>query len=241
MPMDQNPLHELFLADDPTLGQRWQGIGTTLVRAACKLAERLGCHHVTLNATDMGAPVYQRVGFQSMGYGHSWCFKERMLAAPAPSKEHVVFLEAIGCGDIPTLNEMSAYLKEEEFNEPLSSGLTALDIAVRCQQPASATWLVEHGVQLDLISAWELGWKERIPEMLVEQPELVNIQRGDWQLTPLHVAIQRNDIELAKLLLTVPNDLSIKDSQFQATALGWAQFFQHTELIALIEQHRGKQ
>jgi GNAT superfamily N-acetyltransferase len=217
---------------------RKQGIGTALILRACELAERIGCRHVVLNATEMGKPVYRRVGFQSLGYGHSWCFRKRALAAPAPTRERVMLLEAIGRGDITTLNEMSKYIEKEAFNEPLPSGLTALDIAVRCQHPASADWLVEHGVQLDLISACELGWKERIPGMLAEQPELVNVRRGDWQLTPLHVAVERDDIELVRLLLTVPNDLEIKDTQFQATALGWAQFFRRTEMIELIEQHK---
>ena len=217
---------------------RKQGIGTALVEAACTLAQQMGCKHIVLNATSMGEPVYRRVGFQSMGYGHTWYLRERTLVVTAPTKERVMFLEAIGRGDMTSLDEMSKHIEEKAINEPLPSGLTALDIAVRCQQRASAAWLVEHGIQLDLLSAWDLGWKEWIPALLALQPELVNVQRGDWQLTPLHVAVQRNDSEFVKLLLTVPNDLEIKDTQFQATALGWAQYLQRTEMITLIEQHR---
>jgi Acetyltransferase (GNAT) domain len=220
---------------------RRQGIGTALVQQACELAGQLGCLHVVLNATPMGEPVYRRVGFRSMGYGHTWYLRARTLAAPAPAKEQVAFMEAIGRGDIATLDGMSKSLEKEVINEPLPSGLTAFDIAVRCQQHTSASWLVEHGTQLDLVSAWDLGWKERIPVMLVERPELVNVQRGDWQLTPLHVAVQRNDVEFAKLLLTVPRELEIKDTQFQATALGWAKHFQHKEMITLIEEHQARQ
>jgi ankyrin repeat protein len=120
----------------------------------------------------------------------------------------------------------------------LPSSLTPLDIAVHCQQPSSAAWLVEHGTHLDLLSAWDLGWKERIPALLADHPELVNVQQGDWHLTPLHVAIQRDDVDFAQLLLTVPNDLDIKDTQFKATVLGWAQYFQRTEIVTLIEQHQ---
>jgi len=224
-----------------TPSARKQGIGTALTQAACELAQQMGCHHVVLNATPMGEPIYRRVGFQSMGYGHTWYLRAQTLTAPAPSKDQVTFLEAVGRGDIAALGKMSERLEETTFNAPSTGGLTPLDISVRCYQPASAAWLVEHGAFLDLLSAWDLGWKEQIPSLLGQHPELVNVQRGEWHLTPLHVAVERDDIELVKFLLTVPNDLTIKDTQFEATALGWAQHFQRTEIISLIEQHRARQ
>jgi predicted N-acetyltransferase YhbS len=220
---------------------RKQGIGTALVQAACELAQQMGCHHVVLNATPMGEPVYRRVGFQSMGYGHTWHLRAQTLAAPAPTKDQVLFLEAVGRGEIMTLDEIGKHIEDKLLYEPLSSDLTPLDIAVHCQQPASVAWLVKHGIPLDLLSAWDMGWKEQIPSLLVEHPELVNVQRGEWQLTPLHVAVERDDSELAKLLLTVPNNLDLKDREFEATALGWAQYLHRPEMITLIEQHRASQ
>jgi predicted N-acetyltransferase YhbS len=217
---------------------RRQGIGTALARTACTLAQQMGCHHVVLNATPMGEPVYRRVGFQSMGYGHTWLLPAQTLATSAPTKDQVRFLEAVGRGDLLILADTGKRLAERVLHEPLSSGLTPLDIAVRCHQPESAAWLVEHGVPLDLLSAWDLGWKEQIPRLLAEQPELVNLKQGEWHAAALQIAIERGDLELAKLLLTVPNDLSIKDAAFQATAMGWAHHFQRTEIIALIERHR---
>lgn len=217
---------------------RKQGIGTALAQAACELARELGCRHIVLNATEMGRPVYSRVGFQSMGYGYTWFLSERILAAPAPANDVVTFLEAIGLGNISVLDETVKRLEDNILHRPTLNGLTPLDIAVRCQQPGSATWLVEHGVSLDLLSAWDLGWKEQLPILLAAHPELVNLRRGEWYATPLHIAIQRGDSELAQLLLTVPNDLEIKDAAFKATALGWAQHFQRPEIIALLEQHR---
>jgi hypothetical protein len=186
----------------------------------------------------MGEPVYLRVGFKSMGYGHTWYLRDRTLAAPAPTEEQVALLEAVGRGDIVLLDETSKRVEESVLHEAASNGLTPLDIAVRCQQPEAAIWLVEHGVRLDLLSAWDLGWKEQIPTLLASHPELVNLQRGEWRTTPLHTAIQRNDLELVKLLLTVPHDLRIKDGEFGSTALGWAHYFERPEMIALIEQHQ---
>jgi predicted N-acetyltransferase YhbS len=219
---------------------RRRGIGTALAQTACELARHEGCHHVVLNATEMGEPVYRRVGFQSMGYGHTWYLRDRTLAAPASTEEQVTFLEAVGRGAIALLDEARKHVDESVLHEPASNGLTPLDIAVLCQQPAAAVWLVEHGVRLDLLSAWDLGWKEQLPVLLANDPELVNLQRGEWRMTPLHTAIQRDDLELAKLLLTVPHDLSIKDGAFGSTALGWAHYFERTEMIMLIEQHRKK-
>jgi GNAT superfamily N-acetyltransferase len=219
---------------------RKQGIGTALAQVACELARHLGCHHVVLNATEMGEPVYRRVGFQSMGYGHTWYLRDRTLAAPAPTEEQVAFLEAVGRGEVALLDEASKRVEERVLHEVAPNGLTPLDIAVRCQQSASAEWLIEHGVRLDLLSAWDLGWKEQIPILLASHPELVNLQRGEWRMTPLHTAIQRDDLELVKLLLTVPHDLSIKDGEFGSTALGWAHYFERPEMIVLIEQHRRK-
>lgn len=223
------------------LSARNQGIGTALAWEACDLARQMGCHHVVLNATPMGELVYQRVGFQSMGYGPSWHLRTQTLAAPPPTNDQVLFLEAIGRGEVMALDERGKRVEDRFFHDPLSNGLTPLDIAVHCQQPASVDWLVSHGVPLDLLSAWDMGWKQQVHQLLIEHPELVNVQRGERQLPPLHIAIERGDLELAKVLLTVPNDLDLKDSEFEATALGWAQHFQRAEIIILIEQHRMSQ
>ncbi|MBO0780923.1 MAG: GNAT family N-acetyltransferase [Ktedonobacteraceae bacterium] len=220
---------------------RNQGIGTALAWESCNLARQMGCHHVMLNATPMGEPVYRRVGFQSMGYSPSWYLRTKTLAAPPLANNQVLFLEAVGRGDLIALDELGKHVENRFLSDPLPNGLTPLDIAVHCRQPASVDWLVSREVPLDLLSAWDIGWKERVHLLLIEQPELVNIQRGEGQLTPLHIAVQRDDIELAKILLTVPNNLDLKDSEFKATALGWAQYFQRREITALIEQHHANQ
>ncbi len=220
---------------------RQQGIGTTLVREACELARRMGCRHMVLNATPMGEPVYRWVGFRSMGYGHTWYLSKKAMRAGSAKRGWVVFLEAVGCGDIAKLDRIAQRIDAKIFHKKTVGGLTALDIAVHCHRPESARWLVEHGVQLDLISAWDLGWKERVADLLAEDPGLVNEQKGKEGVTPLHIAVERDDSELVKLLLTVPNDLTIKDSVFQSTALGWAQYFDREEIVRLIEEQRDEQ
>ncbi len=132
---------------------RNQGIGTALTWEACDLARQMGCHHIMLNATPMGEPVYRRAGFQSMGYGPSWHLCPETLAAPPLTGDQVLFLEAVGRGEVMALDEIGKRLEGRFFHDSLPSGLTPLDIAVHCQQPASVDWLVSHGVPLDLSSA----------------------------------------------------------------------------------------
>ena len=115
--------------------------------------------------------------------------------------------------------------------------LTPLEIAIRCQQPGSASWLTNQGVFPDIISQWDLGWKTKVPALLTEHLELIKHESGRWTATPLHPAIERNDAELAKLLLTVPNDLDANDAVFRSTPLPWAHHFQREELISLLEGH----
>lgn len=217
--------------------ERRQGIGAALVQAACELAREMGCNHVTLNATHMGEPVYRRVGFQSMGHGHTWYLNASVVEQPAPTSQQIKFLEAIGLSDIEALDNLRESLKHDQLQNATLNELTPFEIAVRCQQPASASWLLGQGVIPDIISLWDLGWKDRVPALLIKHPELVMRESGRWTATPLHTAIERNDIELAKLLLTVPNDLDAKDAVFRSTPFGWAQHFGRKEILALLKAH----
>jgi GNAT superfamily N-acetyltransferase len=220
---------------------RKQGIGTALVVAACALARQMGCRYAVLNATGMGESIYRRAGFQSLAHGYTWFLRRQTLAAPPPALEQVAFVEAVGRGDTAALDQRGASLAENALNAPLPSGLTPLDIAVQCKQPSAAAWLVAHGTRLDLVSAWDLGWKEEAASLLIAYPALVNLQRGPRQPTPLHIAAERGDVAFTRLLLTGRPDLEIKDTQFGATALQWAYHLGRSEIIRLIEQYRARE
>jgi GNAT superfamily N-acetyltransferase len=216
---------------------RKQGIGTALVQEACALVRRMGCRHMMLNATPMGEPVYRRVGFQTMGYGYTWHLGKKAIRMTSPKRGWVMFLEAVGHGDVAMMERIGRKINEKAFHKKTAGGLRALDIAVQCHQPQAAEWLVEHGVQLDLISAWDLRWKERVKDLLAKSPEMVNEQRGKEGVTPLHMAVERGDSELVKILLKVTHDLTIEDKVFHSTALGWARYFGREEIVGLIEGH----
>jgi GNAT superfamily N-acetyltransferase len=217
---------------------RNRGIGRAVTRAACRQALRLGCRYAVLNATPMGEPVYRSLGFASMGHGQTWWMHRHMIEAPPPSDAAIAFVEAVGRGDVAALDSISPARRPQPLDAPLASGMSPMEIAVRTGQPASAEWLTRHGATLDVISAWDLGWKERVPPMLAASPELANRRQGDWQITPLHVAVERGDAELVRLLLAAGPDLDLADTQFNSTPLGWARHFQRTEIIELLESHR---
>lgn len=215
---------------------RGRGIGTAVSLAPCLLAREIGCRHALLNSTQLGEPVYRKLGFETIGYGQTWWWHRERIDGPPPSPLQVALVEALGSGDPQRLDALAPELSPRMLEATLPCGLTPLEVAVQTGQPASAEWLVAHGATLDVLSAWDLGWKERVLELLATRPELANLRRGPWQVTPLHVAAERGDVELARLLLAARPDLEVKDIAFGSTPLGWARHFQHTQIVALIEE-----
>ncbi len=60
-------------------------------------------------------------------------------------------------------------------------------------------------------------------------------------MTPLHEAVSRGDMELARLLLSANPDLDVEDNEFHSTPLGWARHLGREAMAVLIEQHRQQQ
>ncbi len=216
---------------------RGRGIGTALTRAACLHSQQLGCRYAVLNATPMGEPVYRRLGFESMGYGQTWWLHREGLAAARPAAQ-VRFVEALGRGDLPALDALAAGLPAEILDRLLPCGLTPMQLAVKSRRPESASWLAAHGATLDVVSAWDLGWKDRAAQLLAEAPRLASARIGRSQVTPMHEADARGDVELARLVLAAGPDLELEDAEFHSTPLGWAQHLGQTPIAALIEQSR---
>ncbi len=215
---------------------RNRGIGKAVSLAACQFAQALGCRYALLNsAADF---IYARLGFESLGYGQTWWMHAPTLAAPSPTPAQIAFAEAIGRGDIAALDALPPASLPTDLDAPLPNGMTPMELAVRASKPASARRLAAHGATLHVLQAWDLGWKARARRLLANSPELANQRSGVWQITPLHEAVYRNDVALARLLLTAHPDLDIQDTQFHSTPLGWARHFQRAEIVALLEDYR---
>lgn len=60
----------------------------------------------------------------------------------------------------------------------------------------------------------------------------------DADVTPLHLAALADHPDVVRLLLDAGADATIRDSRHDSDALGWAQFFQRTGIVQMIEERR---
>lgn len=223
---------------------RRRGIGSALTAAAARRAAAMGCGLAVLNATPMGTPMYRRVGFRSAGWGQTWWLVDRQLRAAAPPDPgEVRFVEAVGTGDLAALDLAAAALAARpgglDLDAQLPCGETPLGVAVALGQGSAARRLVVRGALLDVVSAWDLGWRDEAARLLRARPELADRRAGEGGPTPLMTAAERGDAALARLLLSAAPDLTLRDGEWGADALGWAEHFGRTEIAAWIRAAAG--
>jgi GNAT superfamily N-acetyltransferase len=214
---------------------RQKGIGKALVVACCAQARSLGYRYALLNGT--GEKMYSQVGFKSLGKGFTWWLKMPRFLADPPTPERVALAEAVGRSHVFLLEEINPDLSE--LMRPLTNGMTLMQLAVHLGRVASVNYLMKRGVPLSVLSAWDLGWKEKAAELLKTAPGLANDVYGDASITLLHIAVERRDKELARLALDAGVDLSIRDTAFKSTALGWADHLGSLEIGAMIRASLG--
>jgi GNAT superfamily N-acetyltransferase len=217
---------------------RNRGVGKAVTAAACRHAQALGAHYALLNAT--GERMYRQLGFARLGYGWTWWLDVARLTAHPPSSAQVRIAEAVGRGDIDALTALGPQ-GVVALDTPLTNGMTLLELAAHAQQPTAAEWLVRHGAALDVLPAWDLGWKDQVVHVLTTRPALANERRGAMGATLLHEAVERNDRALVAVLLAAQPDVTIKDTQFGGTPLDWARHLQRSELVDLLEHYEANQ
>ena len=76
---------------------------------------------------------------------------------------------------------------------------------------AAVQWLLDHGA--DPNARWS-HW--------------------DAEVTPLHLAVLGNHAEVVRSLLQAGADPRIRDSKHDSDAMGWAEFFQRSEIVRII-------
>ncbi|MBC9911960.1 GNAT family N-acetyltransferase [Chitinophaga varians] len=213
---------------------RGLGIGKAIVNAACIRAREKGYHYATLNANHMGRPIYEQLGFQWINDGLTWWITDDRLQTRPPGAEQIALAEAIGKGDIAALQALTG----ADLHAPLCNGMRLLELAVHCQQPAAAEWLIAHGVSCGALDAWNLGWKDRAAAILAQNKEEVDRLYGDFQYTLLHAAVEKNDIALAQLALSAQPNLEIKDAIHDGNPLDWAEYLHRNEIGDMIKTYR---
>lgn len=210
---------------------RGNGIGKIISLAPCRHAQALGCSYALLNSAADG--LYNSIGFRSLGYGQSWWMQASQLATQ-PSAEQVAFAVAVGRGDVRALDLLDTSGALTDLDVQLTNGMTPMGLAIRAGKSMSARWLEAHGATLEILHAWDLGWKGRA-RSLASSPDRLNLRFGARAITPLHEAVWRDDMDLARLLLAAGADLDAKDSEFHSTPLGWARHLGRPATAPLLE------
>lgn len=219
---------------------RGKGIGKAVTLAACLYARQKGYRYAVLNSTPAGRYPYEQLGFSAVGQGWTWWLMIDKLLAHPPDIQVVRLAEAVGFGDVAELDRLGQAYTSEELNQPLTNGMTPMQLAVHCRQPFSAEWLLNGGANYTALDAWDLGWKERARHLLHLKPGQIDRLYGEGATTLLHIAAERNDGELAELALSANPDLQMKDKAFKATPLEWARHFGHTDIMRMIHNKERK-
>lgn len=219
-------LHDLVVLPDA----RTNGLGTSRFLALCRFLTDLGVRYAVLNA-DGNPALYRLFGFRSLGFGRTWWLSGDRLTAPADPDGRAV-ADAITDADLAVLSGLRGRL-----NRRLPNGMTAVEFAAAVPQPASTTWLVDNGAPLDVLSAWDLGWRDTASDLLSE-PSVRDAQRPRSGKSLLHVAVERDDRALVQLLLAAGIDTDLRDHRFGGTALDWATALQRPRMAALLASTR---
>jgi ankyrin repeat protein len=93
----------------------------------------------------------------------------------------------------------------------------ALHLAVSRKTVDAVRWLIAHGVDVD-----------------------AKRQMWDCNHTALHMTTENGAIDIARILLDAGADPDIRDDKYDATALGWAEFFGRDDFAALIREKGGR-
>ena len=224
-------IHDLKVEEE----HRLRGIGSLLMEAACRWARERGFRTAVLTANPLAASLYTRFGFRDVGrIKHCHLPEKALTARPLTALQRRIFV-AIYMGKLTQLESL-ARSNSHELVTP--GGVTTIQAAAATRQAHVGEWLVQRGAAVDPLSAWDLGWKDRLRDVGRRDPGSLNRKTGG--LTPLHQAILRrdtkveSDLALLIALLEAGADPAIEDDIHNSTPLGWSQAFHDTEAAELL-------
>jgi ankyrin repeat protein len=106
-------------------------------------------------------------------------------------------------------------------------GISGDATAARAARPSLVVQAAATGrgdaVRLAVANGWDVNALGRA-DIVSDEP---------WQ-TALHTAVERDDLEMVRLLLELGADRTIEDARFHSTPLGWAEHFGNTEVAAAL-------
>jgi hypothetical protein len=207
--------------------ERRKGVGSALVEFAVRLAAQRGASSMTLNATPDGVGVYARAGFQDLGEGQTfWLTPERLRTSPSDTERRLVL--AVVEDDADAVSAAFAHAVEAQGQggqTRLSCGMTLVQIGAKTCSPSVVERLVHLGAPLDVLSAWDLGWKDKAAEVargLDDGAGLDQLQ-DEAESALLHKAVERDDPALVEMLLAAGASADVKDGRYGSTPAGWAE------------------
>jgi ankyrin repeat protein len=189
------------------------------------IAREQGATMMGLNATPEGLPLYRGLDFHELGTGLTWLLPARR-SRTVPDPGMVAIAEAIGRGQPVDLEEAALATR-------LPNGDLPIQFAARFGRDEMVRWLLSHGAEPDIVAMWDAGLHDDATRAM-SSPDALNRPSGPWRATPLHHAVERNDVTLAELLVLAGADLTARDTQFRATALEWAEYFDRQDIAAII-------
>lgn len=214
---------------------RGRGIGTALTLAALAIARQDGAVGLGLNATPDGERVYRKLGFRSIGSGQTWFLPAARLRHP-PDDETVAFGEALARGELAALDPGMAGLADLPM---LPNGEAPVVFAARFEANGRADavvrWLLRWGAAPDIVALWTVGLRDEAAALMAD-PRFRDRRSGPNATTPLHDAIERDDLELARALVAAGANRHIRDIQYHGTPADWARALHRPEIAALLAE-----
>jgi ribosomal protein S18 acetylase RimI-like enzyme len=184
---------------------RRAGVGRALTIAAARVAAKRGCSHAVLNATGEGERLYRSVGFESLGWGQTWWYR----AGREPTPRETALAEAIGFGDVATLTALAP--SPAELTRRLPGDTSPLRLALVTGRLGAAAWILERA------------------------PALARRRFEPFGGTLLHLAVEWNRPDFARLALAAGADPATRDRTWAATPLQWTEHFERPDLARLLE------
>lgn len=206
---------------------RRRGIGRSLTIAAMRLAREAGATEMGLNSTPDGIALYEGLGFRHVGEGMTWLLPSRRSRI-APEPGDVALAEALGDGRIASLEGVV-------LPPRLPNGDLPMQFAARFGQLETVRWLLEMGAVADVLALWDSGMAEEAQRAMAH-PDIRDRPSGPERATPLHYAVQRDDAMLAERLIAAGASLSVRDAQYRATPLEWAEYLGREEMARMLRR-----